>query len=64
MFGLGYLEIAILVLLLCLVFGADKTGHLIGRFFQTKRRVEDATASVKRSFNPLGLFGRNHDREK
>ena len=64
MFGLGYLEIGILVLLLCLVFGADKTGQLIGRFFQTKRRIEDATGNVKRSFSPLGLFGRNHDRDK
>jgi len=56
----GYMEIGILVLLLCFVLGAGKTGEFLGRIFHTYRKVGQAKQDLKSSLNPVNLFGKNH----
>lgn len=55
MFGLGWLEIIILVVLLVLVFGADNVAAIAGRLFGTAQKVN----SVKRDLtNPASWLTR------
>lgn len=42
MFGLGWMEIAILLVLLVLIFGADKVVGVAGRLFGTAQKLNDA----------------------
>lgn len=60
MLGFGYMEIGILVLLLCFVLGAGKTVEFLGRVFRTYRKVDQAKQDLKSSLNPVNIFGKDH----
>lgn len=56
MFGLGWMELFLLVLLLALVFGAGTTGRLLGRIFAVKRKVGETRSRFTNLLNPLSFF--------
>ena len=56
MFGLGWLEIGLLVLVLVLLFGVGPSGRILGRLFGTYTRVNDAKRRFTSSFNPLSFL--------
>jgi len=53
MFGLGWMEISLLLLVLVLCFGVGPSGRVLGRLFGTYRKVNTARQQLKGSFNPL-----------
>jgi len=53
MFGLGWMEIALLLLVLVLIFGVGPSTQLLGRLFGTYRKVNNAKQQLTGSFNPL-----------
>ncbi|ORJ62477.1 Sec-independent protein translocase subunit TatA/TatB [Geothermobacter hydrogeniphilus] len=55
MFGLGWMEIGILVLILVLVFGPGRAGAMAGKIFGTVKKVDEAKRSV---LSPTGLLER------
>jgi len=55
MFGLGWMEIAILALILVLIFGPGRAGALAGKIFGTVKKVDDAKRSL---LSPTGLMER------
>jgi Sec-independent protein translocase protein TatA len=56
MFGLGYLEIGVLLLVLILLFGGRRTGTCLGKAFGLYRKVEDTKQDMKRQFSPINLI--------
>jgi Sec-independent protein translocase protein TatA len=58
MFGFGYLEIGLVVLLLALLFGAERTGKILRQVFGTYRQVDETRQQLKSSFNLTSLFRR------
>jgi len=62
--GFGFMEIGILVLLLCFILGTGKAGELLGRIFRTYSKVDQAKQGLKSSLNPANLFSKdNRDRD-
>ena len=59
MFGFGYLEIGILVLILVLIFGVRRAGRILRQGFDTYRRVDKTRQDLKRSFSLTSLFRRD-----
>jgi len=55
MFGLGWMEIGLLFLLLVLVFGAGTAGSIAGRLFGTAQKVNSIKSGL---FNPADLLSR------
>jgi hypothetical protein len=55
MFGLGWMEISLL-LILVLIFGVGPSSQVLGRLFGTYRKVNEAKRSLKGSFNPLNYL--------
>lgn len=56
MFGLGLLEIGLLVGLLILLFGSDRVFGIAGRLFKGYRQVNTVKEKLRRPFNPLDFF--------
>lgn len=53
MFGIGYLEISFILLLLIVLFGGRRIGRMLGKGYSTYRKVED----TKRKFSLLNFIG-------
>ena len=53
MFGLGYLEIALIIVILIILFGGRRVGRTLGKTYGTYRKVEE----TKRKFSLLNLLG-------
>lgn len=53
MFGLGYLEIALIVLLLIILFGGHRTGRGLGKTYGAYQKVNNFRQILR---NPLGFF--------
>ncbi|SHJ76147.1 hypothetical protein SAMN02745165_03103 [Malonomonas rubra DSM 5091] len=60
MLGFGFMEIGILVLLLCFILGAGKAGKLLGRIFRIYQKVDQAKQDLKSSHKPVNLFRKNN----
>jgi len=56
MFGLGWMEIALLVVVLVLVFGPGRAGNLLGQAFGAIKKVDRAKQQVRDSVNPLNYL--------
>lgn len=56
MFGIGLLEIALLVGLIILFFGYDRAFEVAGRLFRGWRRVSSVREKLRRPLNPLDLL--------
>lgn len=56
MFGLGWMEISLLLVVLVLIFGVGPSTRLLGRVFGTYRKVNDAKQQLTGSFNPLSYL--------
>lgn len=56
MFGLGWMEISLLLLVLVLIFGAGPSSQLLGKLFGTYRKVNAAKQQLTGSFNPLSYL--------
>jgi len=59
MFGLGYLEIGLLLLLLILLFGGRRVGRMLGKTFGVYRNVQDTRQNLKRQFSIGNLIGKD-----
>jgi len=59
MFGLGWMEISLLLAVLVMLFGVGPSGRILGRLFGTYRKVNDVKQQVRSSFNPLNYLKRN-----
>jgi len=59
MFGLGYTEIALLLVLLVLLFGGRSTGRMLGKAFGLYRDVEDTRSELRRQFSLSSLLHRD-----
>lgn len=55
MFGLGWMEIGILVLILVLVLGPGRAGAMAGKIFGTVKKVDEAKRNM---LSPSGLLER------
>jgi len=63
MFGLGWMEISLLLVVLVLIFGIGPSSQLLGKLFGTYRKVNNARQQLKGSINPLNLLGpKSNDR--
>jgi len=62
MFGLGWMEIALLVAVVVMLFGVGPSGRLLGRLFGTYRKVSGVKDQVRSSLNPLNYL-RPDDRD-
>jgi len=56
MFGLGWMEIALLLLVLVMLIGVGPSSRLIGRLFGTWRKVNDVKSQVRSAANPLNFL--------
>ena len=56
MFGLGWMEISLLVVVLVLVFGPGKAGNLLGKAFGTLRKVDRVKQEVRAAVDPLNYI--------
>ena len=56
MFGLGYLEIALIVLLLIVFFGGYRTGRGLGKTYGAYQKVNGFRQILK---NPLSFFSKD-----
>ena len=57
MFGLGYIEIGIILLLLILLFGGRRTGYFLGRAFGIYKKVDETTSVLKKPFSLSTFLG-------
>ena len=53
MFGLGYYEIGLVILLLVVLLGGRRAGWLLGKSFGFYRKVDNTRREVRNSLNPL-----------
>ena len=53
MFGLGYMELLLILVVLILVFGGTRVGRTLGKSYRTYQKVDRA----KRKFTLAGLLG-------
>jgi hypothetical protein len=53
MFGLGWMEISLLLVVLVLIIGVGPSSQLLGKLFGTYRKVNSAKQQLTGSFNPL-----------
>ncbi|HKI51303.1 MAG TPA: hypothetical protein VJ995_04465 [Geothermobacteraceae bacterium] len=60
MFGLGWMEISLLLVVLVLIFGIGPSSQLLGKLFGTYRKVNDAKQQLTGSFHPLSLLNRTN----
>jgi Sec-independent protein translocase protein TatA len=56
MFGLGWMEISLLLLVLVLCVGIGPSSRMLGRLFGGYRKVNAAKQQLKGSFNPLNYL--------
>jgi Sec-independent protein translocase protein TatA len=57
MFGLTPLKIIIILLVLILVFGGWRTGRMLGKTYDTYRKVDNTRREVRRKFSLTNLLG-------
>lgn len=56
MFGLGWLEIGLLLLVVVLLFGVGPSGRVLGRLFGTYRRVDETRRRLRDTLNPMSYL--------
>lgn len=64
MFGLGWMEIALLLLVLVMLFGVGPSSRLLGRLFGTWRKVNDVKSQVRGAANPLNYLKLDDPKDK
>jgi Sec-independent protein translocase protein TatA len=62
MFGLSWLEIGLVVLVLILVFGGRRVGHMMGRSYDAYRKVDETRRAVRKQFSLSNLLGLDKDK--
>lgn len=55
MFGLGYFEIGLILLVLIVIFGGRRIGRMLGKGYGTYQKVEN----TRKQFSIAGLLGLN-----
>jgi Sec-independent protein translocase protein TatA len=63
MFGFGFWEIAILIGLLVLVFGAKRLPEILRRGVEIHGKVNQTKQEVRSLFSLDGLLGRDRDKK-
>ncbi|KIH77957.1 hypothetical protein SAMN05660860_02388 [Geoalkalibacter ferrihydriticus] len=63
MFGFGFLEIGLLILLLVVLFGARRAGDMLRRGMEIHGQVNRARSDLRSFFSIDTLLGRNRDRK-
>ena len=63
MFGLGLIEIALLIGLLVLLFGARPVGRMLDKGLRAHRSWQKAKGEVTGRLNPLSFFDRKEKKD-
>ena len=62
MFGLSIYKIGLILLVLILLFGGWRTGRMLGKSYDTYRKVDEARRAVRRKFSLTNLLGIGKDK--
>lgn len=62
MFGLSFLEIGVILLLLILLFGGRRVGRALGKTYGTYRKVDETRHQLRRKFSLGNLLGLGKDK--
>ena len=63
MFKLSYLEIALILLVVILVFGGRRVGNMLGKTYGTYRKVDETRQDLRRKFSLSNLLGLGKDKK-